>query len=232
MQRTRPGRRQDRAAGRAGVNGPGGEVRGNAEVPGHQRAVPPGLPVSLPVGKAACYPLAAAQTGGVRRFTGLVGRVVVYRWFSRVTRSAISDHGNAGNAAGQDGAVVTVYENGPLIVRGRFAVTAQDGQPIPAGRGTVALCRCGRSAIKPFCDGSHARTGFRAPGGALGTRPAAQNPDGGRGTWERTRLAKRATGSREAMTGRATDRPLLSPPSLKISGSLPWTFNPRGWRIR
>ena len=137
-------------------------------------------PVSLLVGKAACYPLAAAQTGGVRRFTGLVGRVVVYRWFSRVTRSAISDHGNAGNAAGQDGAVVTVYENGPLIVRGRFAVTAQDGQPIPAGRGTVALCRCGRSAIKPFCDGTHARTGFRAPGGAQEVR-AAQDGNGRRG---------------------------------------------------
>ena len=50
-------------------------------------------------------------------------------------------------------AVVTLYENGPLIVRGRFVLTAQDGQLIPAGRQTVALCRCGRSALKPFCDG-------------------------------------------------------------------------------
>jgi len=70
------------------------------------------------------------------------------------------------------GAVVSVYEDGPLIVRGQFTIRGQDGEPIPAGRRTVALCRCGRSAIKPFCDGSHARTGFRAPGGAL--RPARE----------------------------------------------------------
>ncbi|HEY3879309.1 MAG TPA: CDGSH iron-sulfur domain-containing protein [Trebonia sp.] len=76
------------------------------------------------------------------------------------------------------GAIVTVYEDGPLVVRGEFAITAQDGQPIPAGRRTVALCRCGRSAIKPFCDGSHTRTGFRAPGGVQGAR-AAQNRDPG-----------------------------------------------------
>ena len=66
--------------------------------------------------------------------------------------------------ASTEGAVVTPYEDGPLIVRGRFVVTTQDGQLIDTGRRTVALCRCGRSAIKPFCDGTHARTGFRAPG--------------------------------------------------------------------
>jgi CDGSH-type Zn-finger protein len=71
-----------------------------------------------------------------------------------------------------DQATVTVYEDGPLIVRGRFTIAAQDGEPIPAGRRTVALCRCGRSANKPFCDGSHERTGFRAPGGAQKARPA------------------------------------------------------------
>jgi CDGSH-type Zn-finger protein len=81
--------------------------------------------------------------------------------------------GSAGEGtAGQGGAVVSVYEDGPLIVRGDFTITAQDGRPIPAGRRTVALCRCGRSAIKPFCDGSHTRTGFRAPGGAQRDRAA------------------------------------------------------------
>lgn len=49
---------------------------------------------------------------------------------------------------------VTVYPDGPLIVRGDFAVRELDGEPIETGR-TVALCRCGRSAVKPFCDGSH-----------------------------------------------------------------------------
>ena len=80
----------------------------------------------------------------------------------------------------RDGALVTVYADGPLILRGQFALAAQDGQPIPAGRRTVALCRCGRSAIKPFCDGSHARTGFHAPGGLQGMQ-AAEDRNGGRG---------------------------------------------------
>ena len=83
----------------------------------------------------------------------------------------MKDHGDA---------VVTFYEDGPLVVRGQFTLAAQDGEQIPAGRRTVALCRCGRSSIKPFCDGSHARTGFRAPGGAQEVR-AAQDRSGRRG---------------------------------------------------
>lgn len=69
--------------------------------------------------------------------------------------------------------MITPYPDGPLILRGRFVITATDGQPVPAGRKTVALCRCGQSADKPFCDGSHSRTGFRAPGHALADAPPA-----------------------------------------------------------
>jgi CDGSH-type Zn-finger protein len=89
----------------------------------------------------------------------------------------MTDHQAEGKAVRQDGAVVTVYEDGPLIVRGRFSITGQDGEPVSAGRRTVALFRCGRSAIKPFCDGSHVRMGFRAPGGAQRARPAAEDGD-------------------------------------------------------
>lgn len=87
------------------------------------------------------------------------------------------------DAAGRPAAdaMVTVYENGPLIVRGRFTITTQDGQPIPAGRRTVALCRCGQSGLKPFCDGSHARMGFRAPGHAESARAGTEPADGGGG---------------------------------------------------
>jgi CDGSH-type Zn-finger protein len=49
---------------------------------------------------------------------------------------------------------VTMYPDGPLIVRGDFVVCTPDGEPVPTGP-IVALCRCGRSALKPLCDGSH-----------------------------------------------------------------------------
>ena len=94
----------------------------------------------------------------------------------------MTDPSAEGRATGQVGAVVTVYENGPLIMRGDFTVTAQDGRPIPAGRRTVAFCRCGRSAIRPFCDGTHTRIGFRAPGGAQRPRAVEQETDEDRGT--------------------------------------------------
>jgi CDGSH-type Zn-finger protein len=70
------------------------------------------------------------------------------------------------SGAGEPATLITPYQDGPLIIRGDFRIQTWDGTPIPAGRQTVALCRCGRSAIKPFCDGSHARIGFRAPDGA------------------------------------------------------------------
>ncbi len=57
---------------------------------------------------------------------------------------------------------VTVYEDGPLIVRGPFSLRDMDGMPIDPGRDTVALCRCGLSALKPFCDGSHRPGRFSA----------------------------------------------------------------------
>lgn len=39
----------------------------------------------------------------------------------------------------------------------------QAGNEIPNERGTVALCRCGKSRMRPFCDGSHKLVDFRAP---------------------------------------------------------------------
>jgi CDGSH-type Zn-finger protein len=57
---------------------------------------------------------------------------------------------------------VTPCEDGPLLLRGPFELVTEDGEPIPRDRATVALCRCGRSSVKPFCDGSHKTSGFRA----------------------------------------------------------------------
>ena len=71
-----------------------------------------------------------------------------------------------------DGASITVYADGPLIVRGPVALQGADGEPIDPGRATFALCRCGRSAIRPFCDGSHDRR-FRCAGTDSRTRREA-----------------------------------------------------------
>jgi CDGSH-type Zn-finger protein len=65
-----------------------------------------------------------------------------------------------------DDATITPYCDGPYILRGNFRITDQEGNEIDPGRRTVALCRCGRSQIKPFCDGTHKLIGFRADGGA------------------------------------------------------------------
>lgn len=61
---------------------------------------------------------------------------------------------------------LTPYRDGPYLLRGDFELIDQDGAPIVAGRRTVALCRCGRSQTRPFCDGTHKLIGFRAAGTA------------------------------------------------------------------
>jgi CDGSH-type Zn-finger protein len=66
----------------------------------------------------------------------------------------------------EDPVVITPYRDGPLLVRGPFRMQDQDGRPIEVGRETVALCRCGKSRIRPFCDGSHKLVRFQAPSGA------------------------------------------------------------------
>ena len=58
-------------------------------------------------------------------------------------------------------ATITPYPDGPLIVRGDVELRGADGEPITRHRSTVALCRCGLSSIKPFCDGTHKAAGFR-----------------------------------------------------------------------
>ena len=76
--------------------------------------------------------------------------------------------------ARERGATITPYRDGPLIVRGDFRLVDDEGGEIDPGRGTVALCRCGKSGIKPFCDGTHKRSGFSAPSAPSRRRPAAQ----------------------------------------------------------
>jgi CDGSH-type Zn-finger protein len=51
--------------------------------------------------------------------------------------------------------------DGPLLLRGDFELVNSSGEAIEPNRRTVALCRCGVSTIKPFCDGTHKLVGFR-----------------------------------------------------------------------
>jgi len=56
---------------------------------------------------------------------------------------------------------ITVNSNGSVRIEGDFEIVDPTGKAFGlAGRTIVSLCRCGQSANKPFCDGSHKRIGF------------------------------------------------------------------------
>ena len=63
-------------------------------------------------------------------------------------------------------ATITPYRDGPLLVRGPVRLTDQHGDEIVVERETIALCRCGKSRLRPFCDGTHKLVRFLAPTGA------------------------------------------------------------------
>lgn len=56
---------------------------------------------------------------------------------------------------------IDIVENGPLIVNGAVELKDSDGTAYPAKQ-RMALCRCGASTTKPFCDGTHSKIGFQA----------------------------------------------------------------------
>lgn len=62
-------------------------------------------------------------------------------------------------------ALIVPYRDGPYLVRGPVSLCDQDGAEIETGRAIIALCRCGRSRMRPFCDGSHHVVRFRAGSG-------------------------------------------------------------------
>ncbi len=59
------------------------------------------------------------------------------------------------------GQEIVLCPDGPLLIRGDFEILTTAGEQVPRRRKTVALCRCGASAIKPYCDGTHKLIGFR-----------------------------------------------------------------------
>ncbi len=56
--------------------------------------------------------------------------------------------------------IVEVMENGPLLVYGNITVKDKDGNETHRNKVT-AFCRCGQSANKPYCDGTHTKVGFK-----------------------------------------------------------------------
>jgi CDGSH-type Zn-finger protein len=77
--------------------------------------------------------------------------------------------------------IVRVTADGPLIVRGRIRLLDEWGDDVPVRRRVNAICRCGRSASQPFCDGTHKIVPFspRAVRGAAdGVREAGSQLDG------------------------------------------------------
>ena len=54
---------------------------------------------------------------------------------------------------------IKIRDNGPLLVEGDFQLVDANGNEVPIQK--KALCRCGGSTTKPFCDGTHSKIGFQ-----------------------------------------------------------------------
>lgn len=57
---------------------------------------------------------------------------------------------------------IVVRLNGPYLVKGPVRLVDAEGNEFAVEKSTIALCRCGASTTKPFCDGTHSKQGFDA----------------------------------------------------------------------
>ena len=57
---------------------------------------------------------------------------------------------------------IRLSKNGPYIVEGPVELFDTEGNKIKVDKLKIALCRCGASSNKPFCDGTHSQIGFQA----------------------------------------------------------------------
>jgi CDGSH-type Zn-finger protein len=83
-----------------------------------------------------------------------LGKVRVWQKNVRIDRD-----GGGGDSM-VDPIQIVVKPTGPLLVKGPITLVDPDGQEIATEDSTTALCRCGGSASKPFCDGTHKKIGF------------------------------------------------------------------------
>lgn len=64
---------------------------------------------------------------------------------------------------------IRLRRNGPYVIEAEdVRVIDWNGREYPVTRRPIALCRCGASTTKPFCDGTHTRVGFAAAEDAVG----------------------------------------------------------------
>jgi CDGSH-type Zn-finger protein len=63
---------------------------------------------------------------------------------------------------------ISIRPNGPYLVEGEVELVDVNGNKIDtSGKPRFALCRCGASVTKPFCDGTHSKIGFQAAEAAV-----------------------------------------------------------------
>jgi CDGSH-type Zn-finger protein len=62
---------------------------------------------------------------------------------------------------------IKASKNGPYLIAGTATFTDAEGKVKQTDGKMFALCRCGQSANKPFCDGSHKRVNFETPEGVI-----------------------------------------------------------------
>ena len=64
-------------------------------------------------------------------------------------------------AYSDDKLLLKLMKNGPVLVEGAYEIYSETSQPRLCSK-NIALCRCGQSDNKPFCDGSHKKAGFKS----------------------------------------------------------------------
>lgn len=57
---------------------------------------------------------------------------------------------------------IRIRDNGPFLVEGPVTLEDAEGNTYTIEKPTIALCRCGQSANRPFCDGAHKGCGFES----------------------------------------------------------------------
>lgn len=73
---------------------------------------------------------------------------------------------------------IRLRKNGPYVIESdEVTIVDWEGRPYQVDRRPIALCRCGASTRKPFCDGTHSRIGFDAGEAAAGPEAADRPAD-------------------------------------------------------